>query len=1090
MSGYKFIVSFISVFFMFIFFACSTVFCASAPTCINPNPVFAIPSEELLEPYEILSDGGLENGTADVSLESPEGSGSGAASGALSAVAARTGAYGYYVDASAGAAALAVKTDPDKAEDVKLSLWIKIAGSGTADITPFISFKNADGSTAEDKKCSSVSVGASWTNLVCTASASSNFLYAMAGVEVPRGVALYADDFSVTVPVWKEATVDPPSTITGGVKVPQEPAAPVLLRFSVHVEGQQQFIKSESYFLQKTAVLTELARVFHEHGGFINIQTESEWPLGAERYSPLTLRQLADDYGVTYSVHTHGPSCKDSNGKLHGSAYCSAHRGLSREITDTDTADYIEELRDLLETVSESPVIDLNGNFEVAARDIFYNRGIRIMSAYKNPGTQNTYDYLIVNPWRPSAVNANEDIAGFVTHDSDAKLIYFPGYGQNISKRHRRVGEKIRRLASQFINHASANAVNAMNILLHIDAFVSSEGQSFDDYLKVSENDGNKVIVYSDEFKSHIQYWDEMLEDVIDPLVQAGYLKWADQQEFLGRFTDWEESCSQEDTVQVEASVQSVKSVRIPSEAAGSEGLAVKVNIPAYSRYADGAPVVVVAPGGFDGEGIDASISGLADQGFIQISFNFPGSGEGADLSGGSYDSRGPDSVKALRDVLLFALGKGKDENGRTLADITGPDIRPLYDNVGIAGLSNGGNISLAAAGIYNSRLSAIAWFVNWESPVGDGMPDAEAGSFNGRTFGNPPFNPAYDPDTGRWSLNLLRYDSGLNVNIGNSVHVSGTMEGGFYFDINHNSRLDMGEDFMLLPLLLADTEGSGVHAFYSERVVDYAWSNGLYPDDMPEHLVTPSLNSECWYWRNGEKWIDEIVGGNPNTRFVVIATEKDHVQTAADHPHILIQYQDFIQAGAQTVRLNPDSSYIDLFMSGPPDSAMSDNPAGAEFDHLTIRDALEPDAVSLDGSVIAACCEMADRTRASSNEAQFEPVSAGFYEASQVVQYEYGAGEHCLVLAPEVPDDYDLYSGITTPDGHLFMFHDTNSLVLYDGSLPAWINRPVMLDFLVPESIPADTYTLYNLFVPHGAEPLSLPPGYRLSATRLVFHN
>ncbi len=669
-------------------------------------------------------------------------------------------------------------------------------------------------------------------------------------------------------------------------------------------------------------------------------------------------------------------------------------------------------------------------------------------------------------------------------------FVYFPGYGQNITKRHRRVREKVRRMAGQFINNASSGAVNALNILLHVDAFVSSEGQGFDDYLTVTENNGEKAVEYSDEFRSHIRYWDDMLESVIEPLVDAGYMKWADQHEFVESFTAWEDACRQEGRQQEEPSGQKVVRTRIPSEAAGEEGLAVKVNVPASPRYAGSAPVVVIVPGGFDGEGIDSYIEGLSDQGFVQVTFNFPGSGTGADLSGGTYDTRGEDSVMALKDVLLFALCRGEDKNGRTLTDIAGPDITPACGNVGIAGLSNGGNISLATAGIYNSQLSSTAWFVNWESPVGDGMPDAEAGSFRGRVVGNPPVNRAYDASTGTWSMELLKYDGSINVNAGASLSSEQIMKGGFYFDINRNSRLDRREDFILQPLLVADSDGSGFHAFYSERVIDYAWAAGLYPEPIPEHLVTPSVNSGFWYWRNGEKWIDTIAAGNARTRFIVIASEKDHVQTAPDHPHILIQYQGFQQAGVQTVRLNPDRSYVDLFSPGPPDPAFADNPAGADFDHITIRDAMEPDYVSLEASVVASCCELADRTRTSNGNAQFAPVSGGFYESLSEVRYEYRAGDHCLVLAPEVPDSYDLYSGILVPDGVLFMLHDTNSIALYDGSLPGWKGRSVMLDFDVPDSMPKGTYILYNLFVPHGADPFSLPPGYKLSVTYLVFGN
>jgi hypothetical protein len=526
-------------------------------------------------------------------------------------------------------------------------------------------------------------------------------------------------------------------------------------------------------------------------------------------------------------------------------------------------------------------------------------------------------------------------------------------------------------------------------------------------------------------------------------------------------------------------------STRVASKAAGSEGLAVRIRVPAAARYADGAPIAVILPGGVDGVGIDLSVAGLDTQGFIEIAFNFPGSGAAGSLSGGTYDYRGPDSVEALRDVVRFALGQTADMSGTTLAELAFPVV-PLQGNVGIAGLSNGGNISLTAAGLYGDDLDGLAWLVNWESPVGDGMPDGEAGTIHEQERGNPLFNPAYNQDTGAWNLDWLRYDPDIVITNQN-LAAGEFVEGGLYFDVNGNQRRDEGLDFTLFPFVLPDLDGTGAKVFYSERVVDYAFAHSLYPASRPVHLTGDEETREFWSWRNGEKWIDAIVRANPEMRFIVIASEQDHVQRALDHPHILIQYLGFLRAQAVMARVNPDRSYVDLLVPGPPDSAVADNPAGILLDHQSIRNALEPESISLAASVTASCCELADRTRMSNDGPQVSGIARGVHgEATETYQYAYSAGDHCLILAPEVPAGFDFYSALVPPTGQVFLLTDLNTLFAYESTLTAWSGRPVMLDFIVPATLPAGDYTLYTIFVPRGSDPFAWSDGCILAETVL----
>ena len=67
----------------------------------------------------------------------------------------------------------------------------------------------------------------------------------------------------------------------------------------------------------------------------------------------------------------------------------------------------------------------------------------------------------------------------------------------------------------------------------------------------------------------------------------------------------------------------------------------------------------------------------------VDLGFAFPSGGQGEAKSGGTYDYRGPKCMEALRDVILFAMGKIADAQGQEIQDILG-DIHVLTSNVGV----------------------------------------------------------------------------------------------------------------------------------------------------------------------------------------------------------------------------------------------------------------------------------------------------------------------------------------------------------------------------------------------------------------------
>jgi len=929
--------------------------------CELPNPKRAQVSTELWEPYEVLADGSFEDAATEVRTSSPFVSiPFDPPTATRSGDAAHSGSWGYQVQATAGQAGeLTTKAFADKAEDIQVSVWVRCPG-GSAQARIVVHFEDDDLLIDGPYFGPFVDITDSWTQLTYTAYSKQNFHQVWAGVTIGPGTTLYVDDVSVQPPIWKLAEVSGPSVTVGGIPVPQTPVAPTLLSFSIHLEDPQELVEEETFFRQKTAVFTRLAELFYNHGGRLNIQPELEWALGAQLFQPDTLQHLSEEYGVYYSTHTHGPICKDEDGTPMGAEICNRHAEWSREITPEDVVEYIQTRNETFSLMSGVPVMDHNGNFDLVFKNPLAAIGIRTLTCFKNPGLQRSYDYLINNPWRPTNVDALVDTETFLTHDPSGPLVYVPGVGTSFTKNHDRVPLAVSRIISQFIHFADADRVNALSLIFHVDSFLSQEGTPYDEYLAVDPV--THEVTYSDEFLIHLSYYEELLSTVVDPLVAAGYLQWSTIQEMGEAFVAWEDACDGGEVV-----------TRIPSEVAGTEGLATRIVMPVEARYAaEGAPVVVYVPGGTTGGGLHNTGAQLNTEGFIEIFFNFPGSGREDEISGGTYDFRGPDSLKALRDVLRFAMGDLTDVDGHTLADLTGT-IVPDYANAGITGWSNGGNATISVAGMHGDEISDLGWIVNWEFRWATACPTAEAGGRNS-SFENPMTNSAYDPDTGVWDLSSLRYVEDVDID-GDAVEV---LTGGLYFDLNGNESYDVGTDFLVNPYIF--DLGDGKKAYYSNRIAQEAESLELYPDPAPSHLPTAAETAAFWYSRNAENWFTQAVTNIPNLMFIVEASAQDHVQTALDHPHVLIQYEGMRSAGARFVRVNPDRSYLEEIMGeSQPDA--TDNDGFAIFDHMSIRDAVEPITVPTAMGVAAAACELADRTHANNIDPQITYEGEGVEE-------------------------------------------------------------------------------------------------------------
>jgi len=401
--------------------------------------------------------------------------------------------------------------------------------------------------------------------------------------------------------------------------------------------------------------------------------------------------------------------------------------------------------------------------------------------------------------------------------------------------------------------------------------------------------------------------------------------------------------------------------LRIPSRAAGEDGVAASLLIPRQPRFSNSAPVIINVTGGVQA-GNARGRPEYVGHGFVEIHFAFPGGGQGDERSGGTYDFRGPNCIRALADVIRFATARIAAKDGRFIGKIT-QGVNPLTNNVGIVGSSHGGNACGLAMAKHGGEFPNLAWYASMESPYGEGAANVELGGHESGV------NPAYDSRTGVLDLSKLAWSGELSPGLFRKPMLVSTreMKGAFYFDLNGDRRFSRDEDFPA-NCFVGDA-GDGVKAWYSPRILAEAEKRKLIQGERQAHVPALGEAQEFWSWRDAAPSIPAAVRGCANVAIIVYANERDHVQADPAHTHILEQVEGFRKAGARFVRLNPDRAYIEHIVSAGPrlgrETKFPDNPAGKAWNRANIGDGLEPSALPLGIYMQAAVCELADRTQA-----------------------------------------------------------------------------------------------------------------------------
>jgi hypothetical protein len=507
-----------------------------------PNPVRAVVSEELLEWQDGLEDGGFEEGAACLTLLDPAAPLT-RAPVERSVGAARSGAWGLKVVAGAGQGiVLGLRMTIEKGEDVRFSLWARSSGGAVSVPVRVLGVEKIGAApitlyTLPER----FAVGTEWTRLELAIDNRRGLDYAILALDVGANTTLLMDDAMAEGKQWRMAEPVDDGRVVGGVNVPAQPVAPVHFTILIHIEDPSLLQQQEAYFLEVTAIFTEMARILHEHGGFLTIQPEEDWAMGAQRFAPTALADLARDFGVVYSTHTHGPNCIDPDGRPRSVEDCNRSDRLAgwtpsvEDCCDPIVPVYVDNLQQLLSMVSGTEVSDHNGNWEYTNPNALGAVGVETWSAFKNNQTQRTFDALLNNPWRPSAVSARDDPSGFLVHDPATQAVYIPGWGQSLTQNLERVSARLAPMASQFIRFADPERINTFYVVTHVGHFESDDGT---EYIHVDEASGR--LTYSAAFLRDLKYWDEALTEIIDPLVAEGYLEWTSLPEMGRLYVEWE----------------------------------------------------------------------------------------------------------------------------------------------------------------------------------------------------------------------------------------------------------------------------------------------------------------------------------------------------------------------------------------------------------------------------------------------------------------------------------------------------------------------------------------------------------------------
>lgn len=361
--------------------------------------------------------------------------------------------------------------------------------------------------------------------------------------------------------------------------------------------------------------------------------------------------------------------------------------------------------------------------------------------------------------------------------------------------------------------------------------------------------------------------------------------------------------------------------IRIPSEGAGVDGsLAVRIIAPpsGMERYKEGAPVVVYVQGGYEVKGIGNNLP-LHTNDIIIVTFIYPG---GTDpwsnlSSDGNYDWRGDNCIKALRDVILFCAGEIKDVEQRSIDDIVDADV--LHDNIGLIGLSNGGNILVAVSALYGDELNGhLKYIIQWETPVNSQIACRDLGrvllNYNSGVRGDfeNPWYQGFNYPYLDVNYSNLAYNEEIDMfqifHDGNGDGMYTTIENQYGIqtpDINNNEIIDLDEDYPV------GNYSDGTKFIFSRAITKGLENYDVFSGQWPSHIANVTEAENYWDIRESVVMFNKSIENIPNLEVMILASVDDHVQIEQTKPHIRLAFEGWFSANINWVKINPDKPFF-----------------------------------------------------------------------------------------------------------------------------------------------------------------------------------
>lgn len=280
--------------------------------------------------------------------------------------------------------------------------------------------------------------------------------------------------------------------------------APLMLGFLIHIEGDAALRTDEAKWRRRAVIFEGLSQTLAAHGAMLTIQPDIGFVRGASEFDPDWLDARAAE-GVAWSVHLHDES---EGAEAFEQAARDAANGFSAVDIDAD---------------------DFNGGFALGLWSMLSEVGQKSVTAYKDAATQAGLPQAHVQPWRLADGASTADAAAFATHEPAGPLVYLPGDAGREAD-HARFPDYGRRTLSQVFGAARPGFVNTWYFMFHVDGFTDGEAES-DEY------------VDSGAFAADLAWYDQFLDEVADPLVDAGALQYASPDDMRRSWMDWESAC-------------------------------------------------------------------------------------------------------------------------------------------------------------------------------------------------------------------------------------------------------------------------------------------------------------------------------------------------------------------------------------------------------------------------------------------------------------------------------------------------------------------------------------------------------------------